>query len=85
MSCKAIDYAGALASLDELLLSRFPGIDRSAPAECDRKLVEEGKLTESELLQIYAQVCCEDVKKFLQTVVTEDRMCLAVITPKEET
>ena len=61
MSCKAIDYAGALASLDELLLSRFPGIDRSAPAECDRKLVEEGKLTESELLQIYAQVCAVEL------------------------
>jgi hypothetical protein len=57
MSCNAIDYAGALEHLEELLLSRFPGIDRSDPAEADRKLVEEGKLTEGELLQLYAGSC----------------------------
>ena len=34
--------------------------------------------------EIYEQVSRQDVKKFFQTVVTEDRMCLAVITPKEE-
>jgi len=33
--------------------------------------------------EIYEQVTAEDVKIFLQTVVTEDRMCLAVIQPKE--
>ena len=33
--------------------------------------------------EIYEQVTAADVKKFLQTVVTEDRMCLAVIQPKE--
>ena len=33
---------------------------------------------------IYEQVTCEDIRQFLQTVITPDRMCLAVINPKEE-
>ena len=33
---------------------------------------------------VYRQVTRADIEAFLQTVVTEDRMCMAVITPKEE-
>ena len=33
---------------------------------------------------IYQQITKEDLQEFLQTVVTENRMCMAVITPKEE-
>ena len=33
---------------------------------------------------IYGQVTKEELQEFLQTVVTENRMCMAVITPKEE-
>ena len=52
-----IDYAAARGRLDEELLKRFPGIDRSDPAASDRKLVEDGKITESELLKLYAGSC----------------------------
>lgn len=34
--------------------------------------------------QIYSQVTREDIQKFIRTVVTKERMCLAVITPKKE-
>ena len=37
-----------------------------------------------EIPDVYRQVKAEDLIAFLQTVVTEDRMCLAVIYPKEE-
>lgn len=37
-----------------------------------------------EIPRVYRQVTRQDAQKFLQTVVTEDRMCMAVITPKEE-
>ena len=57
MSINAIDYAGALAHLDEELLRRFPDCDRSDPREADRKLVEEGKITENQLLQLYSEAC----------------------------
>ena len=57
MSSNVIDYALALRHLDEELLRRFPGIDRSDPAGCDRKLVEEGKLTEAELIALYSRAC----------------------------
>ena len=33
---------------------------------------------------VYQQITPEDIQKFLQTVVTPQRMCMAVITPKEE-
>ena len=33
---------------------------------------------------IYRQVTREDIRRFLQTVITPERMCMAVITPKEE-
>lgn len=33
---------------------------------------------------LYGQVTCEDVRQFIKTVITPDRMCLAVIHPKEE-
>ena len=33
--------------------------------------------------QIYAQVTKEEIQEFIRTVVTEGRMCMAVITPKE--
>ena len=35
-----------------------------------------------EIPGVYRQVTRQDLQKFLQTVVTEDRMCMAVITPK---
>ena len=57
MSSNTIDYAVALARLDEEMLRRFPGVDRSDPAAADRKLLEEGKLNENELLQLYSKVC----------------------------
>ena len=57
MSINAIDYAGALAHLDEELLRRFPGCDRSDPREADKKLVEEGKITENQLIQLYSDAC----------------------------
>ena len=38
-----------------------------------------------EIPDVYRQVTAADLTEFLQTVVTEDRMCLAVIYPKEET
>ena len=57
MSSNVIDYALSLERLDQELLRRFPGVDRSDPAGCDRKLVEEGKLTESELITIYSAAC----------------------------
>ena len=34
--------------------------------------------------QIYAQVTKEEIQDFIRAVVKEDRMCMAVITPKEE-
>ena len=34
---------------------------------------------------IYGQVTCEDIRQFIQTVITPDNMCMAVIYPKEET
>ena len=34
---------------------------------------------------MYRQVTGEDVRQFIKTVVTPERMCMAVITPKEET
>lgn len=37
-----------------------------------------------EIPHIYRQVKGEDIQKFLQTVITPERMCMAVITPKEE-
>ena len=36
-----------------------------------------------EIPAVYQQVKAEDLRQFLQTVVTEDRMCLTVINPKE--
>ena len=57
MSINVIDYAAALERLDEVLLRRFPGLDRSDPQRCDRSLVEDGKLSENELLQLYSEVC----------------------------
>ena len=33
---------------------------------------------------IYGQITKEELQEFLRTVVTQDRMCMAVITPKEE-
>ena len=33
---------------------------------------------------LYRQVTAEDIRQFVKTVVTPDRMCLAVINPKEE-
>ena len=33
---------------------------------------------------IYQQITKEEVQKFLQAAVTHERMCMAVITPKEE-
>ncbi len=32
---------------------------------------------------IYEQVTCQDIRQFLQTVITPERMCMAVIYPKE--
>ena len=61
MSSNTIDYALSLQRLDEELLRRFPGIDRSDPAACDRKLVEEGKVGESELIGIYSKACGVEV------------------------
>ena len=57
MTPGSIDYAAARARLDEELQKRFPGIDRSDPAASDRKLVEDGKISESELLRLYAGSC----------------------------
>ena len=37
-----------------------------------------------EIPGVYRQVTRQDLTEFLQTVVTEDRMCMAVIDPKEE-
>ncbi len=34
--------------------------------------------------EIYEQITKEEIQAFIQTVVTEKRMCMAVITPKEE-
>ncbi len=34
--------------------------------------------------QVYQQITKEEIQEFIQTVVTPERMCLAVITPKEE-
>ena len=34
--------------------------------------------------EIYEQITKEEIQEFIQTVVTEKRMCMAVITPKEE-
>ena len=33
---------------------------------------------------LYRQVTAEDIRQFVKTVVTPDRMCLAVINPKED-
>ena len=57
MSTATIDYAAALKWLDEEFLRRFPGCDRSDPRVADRKLVEDGKVTESELRQLYSTAC----------------------------
>ena len=37
-----------------------------------------------EIPRVYQQVTREDIQEFLKTVVTPQRMCMAVITPKEE-
>jgi len=37
-----------------------------------------------QISQVYSQVTREDIQKFIRTVVTKERMCLAVITPKKE-
>ncbi len=37
-----------------------------------------------EIPQVYRQVTKEDMQDFLKTVVTQERMCMAVITPKED-
>ena len=34
--------------------------------------------------QLYGQVTREEIQKFIREVVTQERMCLAVITPKKE-
>ena len=61
MSTNTIDYAAAFMQLDEELLRRFPGCDRSDPRASDRKLVDDGKLSESELIQLYSRACGVEV------------------------
>ena len=60
MSNNAVDYAAALRKLDEEFLRRFPGIDRSDPKTSDRMLVDEGKISEAQLIRIYSDACGVD-------------------------
>ena len=34
---------------------------------------------------VYGEITCEDVRQFIKTVIAPDRMCMAVINPKEDT
>ena len=49
-----IDFGSGLTRLGKTLRERFPGYPASGSAEADRELIRQGRLTENELMSIYA-------------------------------